>query len=149
MSVIPKYPVEWLAFFRQQINEIFSFLATLESKEGIMEHEYIPLLDIFETNDRFVLEVDLPGFKHGDLAITLCCNVLVIEGTKRDETRSDVSYICLERRSGRFRRIVEVPPTVDLCGVKARYEEGVLLVTFPRLDDKSAFIKEIPIEEGD
>ena len=120
MSVIPKYPVEWLAFFRQQINEIFSFLATLESKEGIMEHEYIPLLDIFETNDRFVLEVDLPGFKHGDLAITLCCNVLVIEGTKRDETRSDVSYICLERRSGRSEARVKVEDDRDRAGVRLR-----------------------------
>lgn len=149
MAVIPKDPMEWLTFFRQRINEIFTFLATLEGKEGTAEHAYAPLVDIFETRDRFVVEVDLPGFEGGDLALTICCNVLVIEGVKREEARSGVTYICLERHFGRFCRTVEIPPMVDLNGAAARYGEGVLSVTFPRLQDKSTFIREIPIEQGD
>jgi HSP20 family protein len=150
MPVIPKDPLDWLAFFRQQINEIFNYLSTLEGNENLGEHEYIPLLDIYETSDKFVVEIELPGFDRSDLALSICCNTLVVEGIKREEPgKRDVNYICLERHFGRFCRTVEILPTADVMGVTAKYEKGVLSVAFPRLKDKSLIIKDIPIEQGD
>jgi len=150
MAVIPKDPLDWLTLFRQQINEVFNYLSSIEVKEGYGEHEYIPLVDIFETSGSFVVEIELPGFAAADLSLSICCNMLVVEGMKREEPRSEeVNFICLERRFGRFCRAVEIPPAVDVNRVAAQYEKGVLAVVFPKLKDKSTIIRNIPIEQGD
>jgi HSP20 family protein len=147
MAVIPKDPLDWLILFRQQIDEIFAFLSTIEGGEAQGDHEHTPLLDIFETADSFVVEIELPGFDRRDLSLSICCNTLVIEGVKREEPREQrVAFLCLERRFGRFCRTVEIPPGVDSKGIRACYEKGVLSVTFPRMKDKSAIIRRIPIE---
>jgi len=147
MAVIPKDPLDWLILFRQQVNEIFTFLSTLEQGESRGDNDNIPLVDIFETADNFVVEVELPGFERSDVSLSICCNMLVIEGVKREEKGGQqVTYICVERSFGRFSRTVEIPPAVDINGIKAKYEKGLLSVTFPRLKDKSAIIRNIPIE---
>lgn len=150
MAVIPKTPLDWLTLFRQQIDEVFTYLSSIEGKEGYGEREHAPLVDIFETAETFVVEIELPGFLREDLSLSICCNMLVVEGTKREDARSgEVNFICLERHFGRFCRAVEIPPAVDAAGVVAKFEKGVLSVAFPKLPDKSAIIRNIPIEQGD
>ena len=147
MAVIPKDPLDWLTLFRQQINEIFTFLSTLDVKDSPGDQEHAPFLDIFETAGEYVIEVELPGFERRDLSLSTCCNMLVIEGLKRKEKQEkQVNYICLERHFGRFCRTVEIPPAFDIKGVKAKYDRGVLAVAFPRLKDRSTVIRNIPIE---
>ena len=147
MAVIPKDPLDWLTLFRQQINEIFTFLSTLEVQENPGDQELEPFLDIFETANEYVIEVELPGFERRDLSLNICCNMLVLEGLKREEKKGkQVNYICLERHFGRFCRTVEIPPAFDIKGVKAKYDRGVLSVAFPRLKDKTTVIRNIPIE---
>jgi HSP20 family protein len=147
MAVIPKDPLDWLTLFRQQINEIFTFLSTLDLKDKPGDHEHLPFLDSYETEDEYVIEVELPGFDRRDISLNICCNTLVIEGLKREEPKGKkLHYICLERCFGRFCRAVEIPPAFDSKGVKARYDKGLLSVAFPRLKEKSTVIRNIPIE---
>jgi HSP20 family protein len=149
MAIIPKDPLDWLPLFRQQINEVFNYLSAIELKEPSGEHEYMPLVDIFETAESFVVEVDLPGFAREDISLSICCSMLVVEGVKREEPRGcGVNYICLERNFGRFCRAIEIPPAVDTDHVTAKYEKGVLAVIFPKVRDKS-LIRNIQIEQGD
>ncbi len=148
MAKIPSDPLDWLPLFRQQINEVFNYISAIELKEPSGE-EYIPLVDIFETAESFIVEIDLPGFAREDISLSICCSTLVVEGIKREEPRSDgVNFICLERHFGRFCRAIEIPPAVELDRVAARYEKGVLAVVFPKLLNKSV-IRNIPIEQGD
>lgn len=150
MAVIPKDPMEWLTFFQQQINEVFNYLSAMELKDNHGEQEYVPLVDIFETAGNFVVEFELPGFDKKNISLSLCCNMLIVEGVKHKEPRKkDVSFYCLERNFGRFCRAVEIPPTVDVSQVRARYAKGVLTVIFTKVHDKSAIIRNISIEQGD
>jgi HSP20 family protein len=150
MAIIPKDPLDWLTLFRQQINEIFNYLSAIELKEPYGEQEYTPLVDIFETAESFVVEIELPGFAGEDISLSICCSMLVVEGIKKDEPRiCGVNYICLERHFGHFCRTIEIPPAVDMKRVSAKYEKGVLSVIFPKLPDKSIIIRNIQIEQGD
>jgi len=146
MAVIPKEPLEWLNLFRQQMDEIFRFLSTLEGREGFTEKEHAPLLDIYETASSFVVEVELPGCDRDDITLSLCCSTLVVEGVSREDAVPGATYICLERSTGRFCRAIEVPPGVDLEGVKAHYRHGLLTVVFPWSKGDKPHIREIPIE---
>ena len=150
MAPIPKDPVSWLSLFREQMNEILNYLSQLELPDRVGEHEFIPSLDISETADEYVVEYEIPGFEPSDVNLSICCNTLVLEGSKRPEqSGSRLNYICMERHFGRFCRTVEVPPAFDVTGVRARYERGVLTVTFPRLQGEGVIIRNIPIEQGD
>lgn len=149
MAVIPKEPLDWLTLLQLQMDEVFDYIASTGERERWNECEYFPSVDIFETPEEFAVEFELPGVEQVDLSLKLCCNMLILEGVKNDDTNDGVSYLCLERRFGRFCRTVEIPPTVDLGAVKASFRRGVLVVTFPRLSDRGKIIREIPIEQGD
>jgi HSP20 family protein len=146
MAVIPKEPLEWLNLFRQQMDEIFRYLSTLEGREGYSEKESSPLVDIYETASSFVVEVELPGCEAKDITLSICCSTLVVEGVAREDTGPGVNYFCLERSPGRFCRAIEVPPSANLDGVRAHYKRGLLTVVFPWSKEKKTHIREIPIE---
>lgn len=149
MAVIPKEPLEWLSLFRQQMDEIFRYLSTLEGREGFTEKEHSPLVDIYETGDSFVVEVELPGCDVKDITLSICCSMLVVEGVTREATVAGANYTCLERCNGRFCRAIEIPPGADLEQVKARYQRGLLTVVFPWCKRSKPHIREISIEQGE
>jgi HSP20 family protein len=147
MAVIPKDLPEFVIEFQQRLNELFERLFTLEKKGLPGEREVAPAVDCFETVDQYMIEIELPGFCREDLTLGVFRNVLILEGVKREEEKTDsVNYICLERTFGRFCRTVEIPPMVDISGVKARYSKGILCVTFPKVAEAAAIINEISIE---
>ncbi|HKZ17611.1 MAG TPA: Hsp20/alpha crystallin family protein [Geobacteraceae bacterium] len=147
MAVIPKDLPEFVNEFQQRLDELFDRLFKLEKKGLPGEQDVTPAVDCFETADEYMVEIELPGFYREDLTLGVIRNVLVLEGVKREEEKADtVNYICLERTFGRFCRTVEIPPMVDISGVKARYIKGILYVTFPKVSEAGAKIKEIPIE---
>jgi HSP20 family protein len=150
MTVTPKLPHDWLALFRQQINEIFHHLSFLEAGGNAADREYIPAVDIYETAERLVVEVELPGFSPEDISLSICCTVLVVEGTKKQDYQCRAgAVLCMERNFGRFRRAVEIPQGFDTNGVSAHYARGILSVAFPRLGGDGDLIREIPIAQGD
>lgn len=148
MAASPKDPLDWAALLQLQMDEAFDFILRTETS-GVTECDLSPPVDIFETPDVFSVEFDLPGTDPADLSLKLCCNMLILEGVKRDDSREGASYLCLERRFGRFCRTVEIPPTVDVSAVRADYRRGVLTVTFPRLSDRRKVMRDIPIIQGD
>lgn len=147
MPVIPKDPLDWLTLFRQQVDVIFNYLSGMERNGTKEEHEYVPLADIFETTDSYVIEFEIPGFDVQDLRLSICCNTLIFEGTKqRDHARRRSRFIRVERHFGHFSRMIEIPPMVDTSGAKATYARGTLSVAFPYLKDRQVVIKDISIE---
>lgn len=145
----PKEPLDWLTLLQLQLDEVLDSVMRTGHGDRFGESDFVPPVDIYETSDAFAVEFELPGYDETDLSLRLCCNILIVEGIKREETGEGFSYIRLERQFGRFCRTVEVPPTMDLTAVKAWYRKGVLTVTFPRLSDRSKIIREIPIEQGE
>jgi HSP20 family protein len=147
MPVIPKDPVDWLMLFRQQVDEIFNYLSSPERLSGKEESEYVPLVDIFETSETYVVEFELPGFDRSDLRLSICCNTLLLEGVKRKEqNRRGFRFIRVERHFGHFSRMIEIPPKAYIQGVHAKYDKGVLSVTFPCQHDKQLLIRDVPID---
>ncbi len=147
MAAIPKDLPDLLNAFQQQMDEFFDRLFTHEKGGGPGERAHTPPVDCFETTDSYIVEIELPGFAREELSLRIFLNLLVVEGCKREEEKKkSVNYICLERAFGRFCRTVQIPPMVDICRVKARYEQGVLSVAFPKITDTRALMKDIPIE---
>ena len=133
MALQPDDTTAWLSVFRQNLDEMFSHFFDRSAQDGGC-FEFSPQLDIYETADLFVIEIDLPGFSENDFTVGVTESNVRIEGMKRQEKPDGcMSYFCLERHFGRFCRTVEIPSGFDSAGLNKQYERGVLTVTFPRI----------------
>ena len=104
----------------------------------VEEKGWMPVLDIFEKDDKFVVKAELPGMKEEDIDVSVVGDALMIKGEKKTETEvKEENYYRCERAYGSFYRSVPLPSTVDANKVEANFEDGVLEVTLP----KSAEIK--------
>ncbi|HWP29902.1 MAG TPA: Hsp20/alpha crystallin family protein [Chloroflexota bacterium] len=90
------------------------------------------LLDVYEENDHYVVEVALPGVRPADVEVTVLGNTVTIRGEwpARPEGRR---YLHAERGTGRFERTVTLPNDVDADKAQAHAENGVLRLTLPKV----------------
>jgi HSP20 family protein len=96
--------------------------------------EWNPSWDLYETEDAFILEVDLPGTRKEDVKVAVEGQDLIVEGARASEqthTSGKVHY--RERQSGRFVRRARLPESVDKERIVAEFRDGVLRVTLPKM----------------
>ncbi|MCZ6825419.1 MAG: Hsp20/alpha crystallin family protein [Gemmatimonadetes bacterium] len=76
--------------------------------------------------------MDLPGVDRAELEVSAVADDLVITGKRRRPELPDGSEVVRsERDHGRFRREIRIPSDVDLAGVQAKLENGVLRLELP------------------
>lgn len=95
------------------------------------------LTDVKETKDAYITRVDIPGVDKNDIKLNYHDNVLNINVTKNDiEDHADKNgnVLMSERSTGTLSRSYQLP-NVDVKGIKADYDQGVLTVTLPKLTD--------------
>jgi len=90
--------------------------------------------DIKETDEQYVMQIDVPGIQKADIALKYRDGRLSV-GVKRDSWRDDSdqdgNLITSERQSGRFSRDYTLPD-VDAAKIAAHYDNGVLHLTLPK-----------------
>ena len=106
---------------------------------------WMPVVDMYETNDGFVLNFELPGVQEKDISLSITGDVLTVKGERRlDQELNGDSYLHTERVYGKFERSVRLPMPVQAERVRATYRDGVLEVSLPKTDE--ARPKEVKIE---
>jgi HSP20 family protein len=88
---------------------------------------WVPSADIEETDDAYVLELDLPGVNRDDVNIELRDNEVRITGEIKEKERTGVLRR-QTRRVGQFEFMVTLPGDIDPEKVEASLHEGVLTV---------------------
>lgn len=93
-----------------------------------------PPVNLYETDEDFVVMAELPGVRREDLDLTLEANRITLRGERHAEIpREDgASVHRRERESGIFRRTFEFPVPVDPDKAEAIYRDGVLRVRLPK-----------------
>lgn len=126
----------------RMFNEPFN---TLEWTPEIATAAWTPVVDVFEDTAVLRFVAELPGVKPADVKLTVEGNLLTIRGTKEqvaEETAERVHRY--ERQYGAFERSFMLPATLDTAHIKAAYENGVLTVIVPKLEQAKA--QEIKVE---
>jgi HSP20 family protein len=96
---------------------------------------WLPPLDIYETNDRFVVTLELPGVEPGDVDVSVEDSTLSVRGERKFYSEVDEdSFHRVERRYGSFGRSLTLPPTADVEGIQASFDKGVLTVEVPKAE---------------
>jgi HSP20 family protein len=91
-----------------------------------------PDADFYETEDDFVLEMNLPGFDLEEVEVNLEQGVLSITGEHAVEKEEKGTYHLRERGWQRFTRSFSVPHSIDAESVDASFHKGVLTVKLPK-----------------
>jgi HSP20 family protein len=94
--------------------------------------EYVaPNVNIFETQEGYVLQAEMPGVSKDGLEITLEGNEITITGRRSPESVAGEALF-RESNTADYRRVFELDPAIDTSKVSAKIEQGVLTVTLPK-----------------
>jgi HSP20 family protein len=128
-------PFNDMLTLREAMNQLFeeSFVAPRSTRGG---QGFVPALDLSETEDSFLVEVAVPGFKPEDLDIIVENNILTIKGDVRQETEDRKrNYHRIERRYGSFQRSIALPSSVKADTIQASLSNGVLQLDIPKAEE--------------
>jgi HSP20 family protein len=91
---------------------------------------FTPLVDVHETENEYLVKVDLPGIKADDVNVEVNENVLSISGSRVAEEAGQAQLV--ERPYGSFVRTLTLPQGVDNDSIEAGYQDGVLELRIPK-----------------
>jgi HSP20 family protein len=111
---------------------------------------FTPHVDACETQNGYEIEVALPGIRKEDVSIDFQEGRLTITGERRFEKSEGDGrrYQMLETQYGTFNRTFYLPDNVNPDKIKARMENGILMVTVPK-DEHKTMKRQITIASED
>jgi HSP20 family protein len=93
----------------------------------------LPAADIYETDDEYVVELEVPGFEQEELGIQVFDHQLVVKGErKKVEDRGEKAFRVHERLEQDFERRFALPREAETEHARATFHTGVLEVRTPK-----------------
>ena len=104
---------------------------------ALMPETRVPTMDLEDNEKEYLLKAEMPGFKKENIEIDVQDNYVVISGDvgwKYDKKEHE--YLCKERACKTFYRTVDLPEEIDVNGVTANLNDGVLEICLPKKTPK-------------
>src|SRR4051794_39627414 len=123
-----------------EIDQLTSQLQSFFAGTGMssaLDDVLTPLADIEETEDAYILDIELPGVRRDDISVEVSGRRLVVTGERKEKERTGI----LRRQTrtvGQFRYEVVLPGDVNETGVEASLDGGVLTIRIPKADGERA-----------
>ena len=145
---IPKDSIDRLVYFQREVNKLFKTVFSNDPGSSAKMESLFPLpIDIYDEKNAIYFDVEIPGVDANELSLHVSNDLLIVEGIKRENKPSGMhNFICMERTFGKFRRVIEIPITVNMGKVKASYQNGILCVSIDKISDRRGERRQIPIE---
>ena len=106
----------------------------------------VPATNIIEHKNEYELELAVPGYEKKDFKIDLEQNMLTISSTKEENHEENTKdYSRKEFSSCSFSRSFTLPETIDKEKIQANYENGILHVSLPKVEEVKKLTKEIKV----
>jgi len=141
-------PFRELEEMSDRLNRMFARpAARTNGKETMIVADWVPTVDISETDGEYEIKAEIPDVKKEDVKVTLEDGVLTIQGErKREKEEKGKKYHRVERSYGSFVRSFGLPDLIDEEKVKAEFKDGVLNLHLPK--SEKAKPKAIEVKVG-
>ena len=139
MTIVSWDPFKEVATLQDRINRLFDDAFPRKGDPGDDPNlaGWRPAVDIFETENGVVLEVELPGVIKADVSVEVKDNVLTIRGERKvNKGVGAENYYRRERAYGSFRRAFNLHYVVHPENIRARFNEGVLRIEVPKPEEE-------------
>ena len=104
--------------------------------------------DVTDEGDHYLLEADLPGFEKKDITLDIQNDTLIVRAERKskvEEKDKKDKVIRMERSYGSYQRSFDISG-VDTDKIKAKYTDGVLRLTLPKLEQQLPKGRRLEIE---
>ncbi len=110
--------------------------------------EWLPRIEAFEREGRFVVRVELPGMTPEDVRVEVSKGHLTLQGERKQEQHEEKEGRYYgECRYGAFYRQIPLPEGVDTGGATAELRKGVLEIVMPKKVPPEAEARHLEIRE--
>ena len=150
MNLIRREPTTPFTFYRpfetplfremeemtDRLNKVFgTFPKPFDLKEPLTTADFLPAVDIQETDTEYLVKAELPEVKKEDVKVTLENGILTLQGERKMEKEEQGrKFHRIERSYGTFLRTFTVPLDADETKVAADFKEGLLKVHIPKTE---------------
>jgi HSP20 family protein len=122
--------------------------------------DFLPAVDIRETEKAYELEAELPGFEEKEIQIHVDNGTLTIQSGREEKESRDVSprkdgekegafrYLLRERRNVSFSRSFKLPENADVNGISANFKNGLLKLDIKKLPEAQKKVIQIGVNRG-
>lgn len=133
---------------RREIDKLFEDTFGNAGMPLLAANSWMPAVDVKETPDALLFELEMPGVSEAKLDITCEGGILAIAGEKEGTKKEgDGKYHIVERMFGSFRRSFQLPANVQEDKIEATLTNGVLHVRVPKQERAKA--KRIEVQTRD
>ena len=149
MTLVRWDPFRELEDMSDRLNRMMSrpALPRTNGKETMVVADWVPSVDVSETEGEYQIKAEIPDVKKEDVKVTVEDGVLTIQGERKQEKEEKgKKYHRVERSYGSFIRSFTLPDLVDEEKVKAEFKDGVLNLLLPK--SEKAKPKAIEVKVG-
>lgn len=140
----PWDPVAEMRELTERFSRLVDQLTGQWPTDGPLPSAFSPLGELEEQDDAYLVRVELPGVKQGDIDVELAGPWLTVRA-ERQETQRKGLLRRSTRRTGEFFFETLLPGEVDQAGIEATLEEGVLAVRLPKPESERRQTRKITI----
>ena len=115
--------------FRRRMDRLFE---DFERGGGVGLVAQFPRTNLYDTDDAYVVQAEVPGLGEKDIQLTVNQDVLTLSGERKTDVPEGYAVHRQERAPVRFSRSFTLPGTVDAEHVTAAVRDGILTVTLPK-----------------
>jgi len=123
---------------KPMVSSLFDDFLSREFGDSFFNNESLvsPSANVKELEDKYEIELAVPGFKKSDININVEDNILHIENeVKKEEKREEDNYLFHEFSKQNFHRSFRLSNKVDSEKIEAAYEDGILKVSIPKKEE--------------
>lgn len=122
------FPRGWMRPFHMEWPSLSEGLAPFEGKS--------PKVDVIDRDKEVIVKAELPGVDKKDVDVTVTNNTVTIKATTSHEEKEEKGdYYRCEMSRGSFARTVMLPADVAEDKAKAKFKDGVLELTLPKIKE--------------
>ena len=122
----------------RDFDDLFNWLGDLTRSnwgESTESSDWVPAVDIRESDDEYRFELEVPAVLASDVKVTVKDGVLVVTGERRYEKETNDKVHRVERRYGRFTRSFRLPENADESKIEASAKDGVLTLRVAKREE--------------
>lgn len=129
-------PFRDLVSIQDELNRLFGRTFTgVEPTRPTAAGAWMPSMDVYETEDKIVATIELPGIDPKDVEVAVEDSTLTVSGSREFSSEIQEENVHrIERRYGSFSRAITLPQTADTEKVEAAFDKGVLTVEVPKVE---------------
>jgi HSP20 family protein len=133
---------------RREMNRLFEDFSRGFDMAAFEETEWMPQVDISESDKEIRVTAELPGLDEKDIDVSMSNDMLTIRGEKKEEKdEGDRNYHRVERSYGSFIRQIALPAEVQADKTEAKFSKGVLRITLPKSEQSDKGTKKIDVKK--